>query len=420
MNTVLLLQGCAGILFFLGVSWLVSENRKAINLKHCLMGVVIQAVLAVLLLKAPYVHDCFISCSHGIMALKDATTEGTKFVFGYLGGSDLPFELKQEASAFIFAFGPLPMVMVISALAMLLFHWKILPFLVRILSKAFSKSLGIGGALGVCCGAKVFLGQTEAPLLVRPYMNSFSRSELFTIMTAGMATTSATIIVLYATLLESVVSNPIIHILTASIISIPASIVLSRLMIPQTTAVTNGEMVVPYKFSSSMEAISQGTSDGLQMFLGILAMVVVMLALVALANSILGVLPPVMGHTITLQWLFGLVLTPVTWLMGMPWGEAQVAANILGTKTVLNEVIAFIDLSKVPHGSLSEGSLLIMTYALCGFANLSSIGIQIAGLGTMAPERKKDIIDLAPKALLAGTMASCMSGTLVGILHRLF
>jgi CNT family concentrative nucleoside transporter len=412
-------QALLGILAFVGISWILSERRSKVHIKSVFGGLLTQFVLAFVILKISFIQNAFLLMSHGINELKLATLEGTKFVFGYLGGGDLPFMIKDGCSSFVFAFHALPMIIVISALSMLLFHWKILPAIVRVFSWGFSKTLNVGGALGVCAAAKVFLGQTDAPLLIRPYLDKLSKSELFTIMTAGMATTSATIMVLYGSLLEHTVANPISHILTASIISIPAAITISRILIPHEGADTSGEMVIPYHFSGSMDAVSQGAMDGMKLFLNIIAMLLVALAFVALVNSILSLIPTFGHEPLKLQTIFGWVMAPVTWLMGIPWSEAQVAGNLLGTKTVLNEVVAFISLGALPKGTLSPTTSLIMTYALCGFANFSSIGIQIGGIGTMAPSRRNEIIQLGFRALFAGTIASCLSGTMVGIISTL-
>ncbi|ARN84647.1 NupC/NupG family nucleoside CNT transporter [Candidatus Nucleicultrix amoebiphila] len=411
-------QGFLGVLVFLCIPWLLSENRKAVRLKTVVLGIGLQFLLAFLILKISYVQSLFLLLSRGVNALKMATQEGTKFAFGYLGGADLPFALKESANIFIFAFNALPMIIVVSSLAMLLFHWRILPIIVKGFSWALNRTLNVGGALGVCSAAKVFLGQTDAPLLIRPYLADISRSELFTIMTAGMATTSATIMVVYANILENTIPNPIVHILTASLISIPAAITISRLMIPHVGKDTSGELVVPYKFNGFMEAVSQGASDGMKLFLNILAIIIVMLALVALVNSLFNLLPHVGGEVLTLQRIFGWIMAPITWLMGIPWEEAKIAGNLLGTKTVLNEVVAFISLAALPKGLLNNHSSLIMTYALCGFANISSIGFQIGGIGTMAPTRRNEIIELGFRAVLTGTLSSCLSGTIVGILTR--
>ena len=415
LESPLIFQACLGILVFFIFPVALSENRRRIDYKFVVLGLAVQIFLAVVITKIAFVQSSFLWVSEGINKLKCATCEGTKFVFGYLGGGDVPFLMKEGASPFIFAFQPLPMVMVVSAISMLLFHWRILPIIVRGFSWALRKTLNIGGALGVCAAAKVFLGQTEAPLLIRPYLSQFTRSELFTVMTAGMATTSASIMILYGQILENTIQNPISHILTASIISIPAAITISRIMIPQTGEDTSGELVLPYHFSGAMDAVSQGASDGMKLFLNIIAMLIVALALVAIANYILDAFPDFNNEAVTLQRLLGFFMAPVTWLMGIPWEEAKAAGNLLGTKTILNEVVAFIDLSNL-KSALRPHTNLIMTYALCGFANLSSIGIQIGGLGTMVPERRAEIISLGFRALIAGTIASCLSGTIMGLL----
>lgn len=436
IDHLLLLQGFFGLFAFLGIGWLISENRKGIDKRAVTYAVLLQVALAILTTQVGYVRSFLLWISNGILALKQATVAGTSFVFGFLGGGDLPFQLKEGASSFIFAFQPLPMIMVVSALSMLLFHWGILPVVVRAFSFAFRKTLHMGGALGVCSAAKVFLGQTEAPLLIRPYLKHLTRSELFSVMTLGMATTSATIMVLYATLLEGTIAYPISHILTSSVISVPAAIAISRIIVPQNGLHTEGDLVMPYEFAGAMDAVSTGASDGMKLFLNIIAMLIVVLALVALTNAGLegltnlllwfySYLPNVLGLSestlnnptpVTLQQVFGLVMQPITWLMGIPWSEAFHAGELLGTKTVLNEIMAFIGLKGLPEGALSARTNVMMTYALCGFANFSSIGILIGGLGSMAPERRGEVIELGFKAMIAGTIASCMSGTIIGLL----
>lgn len=415
-NMGLIFQAIFGLILFFLLAWFLSENRRQVNFKAAILGFLVQVALAVLLIKVPIVREGILWLSKGVMALKDATAAGTGFVFGYLGGGTLPYQADQGANTFIFAFQALPMVIVISAIAMLLFYWRILPFIVRFFSGFFQKVFGIGGALGVCAAAKMFLGQTEAPLLVRPYLSQFSRSELFTVMTAGMATTSLSLIVVYALILDGTVPDPIAHILTASIIGVPAAITISRILIPHMGEQTSGHLVLPYQFSGSMEAITQGTSDGMKLYINILAMLIVFLAIVALVNAVLSLFPTLAGEPVTLQLLLGYILSPLAWLIGIPWEEAIPAGALLGKKTILNELIAFIGLTELPAGLLSAKSGVIMTYALAGFANLSSIAIQIGGIGTMVPERRQEIIALGLKAMIAGTIASCMSGAIVGIL----
>lgn len=414
-------QGVLGIFVFLGVAWLFSENRAGVQKRDIVVGLALQIGLAVIITQFPLIRSAFESLSRGVEILKHSTQAGTQFVFGYLGGGAVPFSVLPDSgsSTFIFALQALPTIMVVSALSMLLFHWGVLPLIVRVFSKALQNTMRIGGALGVVAASKVFLGNLEAPLLVRPYLKNFSRCELFTVMTCGMATTAASVMALYTSILEGTISNPIAHILTASIISIPAAITLSRILIPHEGAMTSGSLVAPYRFSNWMDAVTRGTSDGLTIFLHVMAMLIVVLALVSLLNALLAILPNLGGEAITMQRILGYVMAPVTWLMGIPWSEASAAGKLLGTKTVLNEIVAFLELSKLPRSELSAHSALIMTYALCGFANFSAIGIIIGGIGSMVPERRDEIVALGIKSVFAGTLATCMSGTIIGILTYL-
>ena len=415
---MLIAQAIFGIFIFIGFSWCLSENKAAVKKRLILRGILLQITLAVLLTRFPMISHVFEHLSKGVDALKNATQAGTTFVFGYLGGGDVPFQA--TGSTFIFALQALPMIMVVSALSMLLFHLGILPWIVRKISWFWRKVLNIGGALGTAAAAKIFLGNIEAPLIVRPYLKHFTRSELFTIMCCGMATTATTVMALYATILHDVIPNTIGHILTASIISIPAAITLARVVIPEGGEKTSGDVVVPYQFSNWMDAVSKGTSDGLNIFLNIAAMLIVVLALVTLGNSIMGLLPPLSGAALSFERIFGFFFAPITWLMGIPWSEAMTAGKLLGTKTVLNEVVAFIELSKLGKDALSPTSSLIMMYALCGFANLSVIGIVIGGMGSMVPERRQEIVSLSLRSLIVGTIATCLSGTIIGVLSRIF
>ncbi|MEI8320691.1 MAG: nucleoside transporter C-terminal domain-containing protein [Alphaproteobacteria bacterium] len=414
--TQTLIQAFLGMLAFVVICWLISENKKQIHLKQVGFGLGIQIIIAAAILHLPFIRCGFHYVAQGVVAVKEATLKGTTFVFGFLGGGDIPFDVK--GSTFIFAFQALPMIIVVSALSMLLFHLRILPLFVRGVSWIMRRSMGIGGALGVCAAAKVFLGQTDAPLLIRPYLKNMSRSEIFSVMCMGFSTTSATIMGLYAMVIEKSVPDSMVHILTASIISVPAAITLSRIVVPNTT-LTEGKVVMPYTFSGSMDAISKGTSDGMKLFVSIIAMLIVFVALVALGNKILGVFPDFYGEPITLQRTLGFLMAPIAWLMGIPWAESLTAGSLLGVKTVLNEFYAFTELAQVKTDSLSEHNRIIMTYALCGFANISSIGIMIGGLGILAPDKRDEIVSLSFKALAVGTLASCLSGTIIGILMKL-
>ena len=410
------LQGILGLLALIGLAWAISENRRRIRVRTIITGLFIQFALAVVMLKIPVFKEFFVVLNYGVMALDKATTAGTSFVFGYLGGGVLPFEEKVAGSSFIFAFQALPLVLVISALSSILFYWRILPLIVKAFSFLLQKILKIGGAVALGAAANVFLGMVEAPLLIRPYLRQLTRSELFITMTCGMANIAGTVMVLYAIILNKVMPEAMGHILVASILSTPAAIILSLIMIPETGEVTSGRLDPPQVATSTMDAIAKGTGEGITLLINIIAMLIVLVSLVALVNLILGLLPSLGGGPITLQRLLGYVMAPVAWLIGIPWSEALAAGSLLGTKTILNEFIAYIDLAKLPAETLNPRSQLIMIYALCGFANLGSLGIMIGGLGAMVPERRDEIVSLGMKSIFSGTMTTCMVGAVIGLL----
>jgi concentrative nucleoside transporter, CNT family len=383
-----MLQSLVGLLAFAGLAWLISEQKRRVSIPVVVIGLVIQLAIGLLLLKLPLFRDFFLALNRMVLSLEESTRAGTAMVFGYLGGGPLPFDEKFPGSSFVLAFRALPLVLVISALSALLFYWKILPVVVRGFSRGLEKSMGLGGAEGLGVSANIFVGMVEAPLFIRPYLGQMTRSELFTLMTSGMATIAGTVMVLYASILSRTIPDIMGHILTASIISVPAAVVISKIMVPETGAPTAGKIEIPITANSAMDAITKGTISGIQLLINIIAMLVVLVALVHLANLILGLLPDLGGRTITLQRMLGILMAPIVWLMGVPWAEATTAGALMGTKTVLNELLAYLDLSNLPAGALSERSKLIMTYAMCGFANPGSLGIMIGGLGTMAPERR--------------------------------
>lgn len=409
-------QGVLGVLFILLFAWAISENRRKVEAWPVIIGLLLQFFLALALLKFPPFKSLFLMINQGAMALEKATMSGTSLVFGYLGGGELPFDEKFPGASFLLAFRALPLVLVISAISSLLFYWRVLPFVVGIFSTLLQKTLRIGGAVGVGTAANIFIGMIEAPLLIKPYFSKLSRSELFTIMTCGMSTIAGTVLFLYAAILQNVIPEALSQILTASIISAPAAIVVSRLMIPQEGPLTAGGIEDINESKSSMDAITRGTTDGLALLLNIVAMLIVLVALVSLVNLGLGLLPDLAGEPVSLQRILGILLAPFVWLLGIPWAEAMTAGSLLGTKTILNEFIAYLNLAGLPDGALSPKSRLIMTYAMCGFANFGSLGIMIGGMGTMAPERRNDIVSLGFKSILAGTLATCMTGAIVGLL----
>ena len=411
------IQSLFGFLTLAVLAWGLSENRRAVRMKTALIGIVLQVALALILLKLPGSQEVFLALNRLAQGLEDATRAGTGFVFGYLGGAPLPFDEKHPGMAYVLAFRGLPLVLVTSALSALLFHWKILPAVVRFFAWVLRRTLGVGGVEGLGTAANVFVGMVEAPLFTRPYLAAISRSELFTIMTGGMATIAGTVMVLYASILERTIPGIMGHLLTASLISAPAAITVAKIMIPETGEPSTGKLELPRTARSAMDAITQGTTDGIRLLLNIVAMLIVLVALVHLVNALLGLLPPMGGASpITLQGLLGYVMAPVVWLMGIPWTEAIPAGTLMGTKTVLNELLAYLDLAALPAGVLQERTRLIMTYAMCGFANFGSLGIMIGGMGAMVPERRDEIVGLGLRSIVSGTLATCMTGAVVGIL----
>lgn len=409
-------QGIVGLFVLIGIAWSCCENRKAIQWRHVAAGLALQAVLAVLLVRLPVSQSVFIWLNRAVLALEQATTAGTTLVFGYLGGGLLPFSEPFSGSAYILAFRALPLVLVVSALSSLLFYWKILPLIVKAGSWLLERTLGVGGALGVSAAANVFVGMVEAPLMIRPYLQQMSRGELFAVMTCGMSTIAGTVLVLYASILNPVLPDALGHILTASLISAPAALSIALLMVPHSGEMTTGRIDPPVTASSAMDAVVQGTVQGLKLLLNIVAMLVVLIALVSLVNIFLGVLPEVAGAPLTLQRLLGWGFAPLSWSLGVPWHEAVVAGSLLGTKTILNELVAYLNLASLDPTELSMRSRLIMTYSLCGFANLGSLGIMLGGIGVMVPERREDIVSLGFKSIIGGTLATCMTGAVVGLL----
>lgn len=411
-----LLQSLLGYTTFVALAWLLSENRRGVPWRTVVGGIALQFVLATVLLKLPGAQASFAVLNDALIAIEKATRAGTSTVFGYLGGAPLPYAENAPGASFVFALQALPIVLVMSALSALLFHWRILPRLVQAMSWLLVKTLGVGGAVGVSTAANVFVGMVEAPLLVKPYLARVSRGELFIILSAGMAGVAGTVMALYAGIVGPRIPGALGHILAASFISAPAAIVFSVLLIPPQGAPTGSELKLARVDASSMDAITRGTTEGLQLLLNIVAMMIVLVALVALANSLLA-LVPFGGSPLSLQRALGLLMAPLAWLAGVGWDEAGTAGALLGTKTILNELIAYIDLAALPPDALSERSRLIMLYALCGFANLGSLGIMIGGLTAMVPERRAEIVDIAPRSLVAGTLATLSCGAIVGMLH---
>ena len=407
------MQGLIGVIVFLTIAWALSERRKGVKIQEVLVGLGIQVLLAFFLLRVEVVREALLGLNYIVRAIEYATTEGTKVVFGFLGGDALPFELTADSAPYIFAFRVLPQILVFSVVIALLWYWRILPPIIRLFAAILRRSLGVGGAVGVSASASVFLGMVEAPMVIRAYLKNLSRSELFVVMTCGMSTVAGSIMVLYANLLGPIIEGALGHVLIASVVNVIGAVYIARLMVPSDSGSEAGDLVDSLKYESVMDAISRGASDGLRLVANVAVMVIILVSLVALCNFILGLIP--LETPLTLQRMMGWLFAPIAWLMGISWIEASAAGSLLGTKLVLNELIAFMQLSEIGDG-LSAHARLIMTYALCGFTNFGSLGILIGGVGALAPERRSDLLSLGPKTLVSGTIVACLTGTIVGLI----
>jgi len=414
------LQSALGVIAIIGLAFATSENRGAVNWPQAGIGLGVTVALALVMLKVPKAEVAFAAINDGVNAIATATRAGTAFVFGYVGGGPLPFEVKEPTATFILGFQALPVVLVMSVLSSLLFYWRIMPPIVRGFSWALERTLDVGGAVGLSTAANIFVGQVEAPLFIRPYLVKLSRGEMFVVMTGGMAGIAGTVFVLYATILANAIPNAAGHIVVCSVLGAPAAILISLIMVPDTKRAHIGgvlaDLEVEQVATSTMDAVVKGTGAGLELLLNIVAMLIVFVALVHLANAMLGLLPDLYGAPVTLQRLLGFVMAPVCWLMGIPWSEAVTAGGLMGIKTILNELIAYLQLAALPDGALSPRSRLIMLYAMCGFANFGSLGIMMAGLSTMCPEKRDEVVSLGLKSIVSGTLTTCLLGAIVGML----
>jgi len=411
-----IVHALAGLAAIAAVAWAASEDRARVPWRTVLGGFALAFALAALCLRLPPAAAALASLNAVVDALDRATTAGTAMVFGYLGGGPKPFPESDPGASFVLAFRALPIVLVTAALSALLFHLGILPAIVRAFARVLSGTLGLGGTVGVAAAANVFVGMVEAPLVVRPYLARLSRGELFIVMVGGMATIAGTVHVLYATILGPRVPGALAHLLVASLVATPVSIAIAALMVPPSRT-DDAEVRFEREDANAIAAIARGTGEGLVLLLNIVAMLIVFVALVALVNALLGALPAVAGAPLSLERLLGIAFAPLAWACGVPWGEAMVAGRLLGTKTVLNELLAYLDLAALPDAALSPRSRVLMTYALCGFANFGSLGIMLGGMGTMLPpERRGELSSLGVKSIVAGLLSTCATAALVGVL----
>ena len=410
-------QAALGLIVLLAFAWAISEDRRRIQWRTVIAGVGLQLAFAVVLIWMPIANKVLFLVNDAAEALHKATEIGTAFVFGYLAGLSLPFAETHPGASFILAFQALPLVLTISALASLLFHWGILQRITGAFAWLLRRSMGVGGPLALGAAVHIFVGMVEAPLLVRPYLARMQRGELFALMTCGMAGVAGTVMVIYGALLSATVPNALGNILIASVISTPAGLAVAALMVPfGPPEEAEGRLEIHDKPVSAMDALVKGTMDGVPILAAIIATLLVTVSLVALLNMGLALLPGWDGAPITLQRIFALPFRPAMWLIGVPWAETGLASSLMATKTVLNEFVAYLHFSQLPQDALSPRTRMILTYALCGFANFGSLGITIGGLGAMIPARRHEIVGLGMRSILSGTIATCMSGAVAGAL----
>ena len=410
------MQGLLGIGVLLGLAWLVSEDRRAVSARAIGAGLALQFVIALALLRFAPVRDTLLLANHVVSAIESSTRAGTTFVFGFLGGGDPPFNVDNPGGVYLFAFRILPQIVVFSVLVALAWYWRILPLVIQAFAWVLRRTLGVGGAVGVGAGSSMFLGMVEAPLVIRAYLKNLSRSEFFVVLTAGMSCVAGSIMVLYANVLKNVIDGALGHILIASVVNVIGAIVIARVMIPSEETTEGGDVADSLSYGSVMDAITRGTTDGLRLAVNVGAMLIVLVSLIALVNTMISSFV-VGGESLTLQRVMGWLFAPIAWLIGIPWSEAMQGGSLLGTKLVLNELVAYVQLAATPPDALSAHSRLILTYALCGFANFGSLGITLGGVGALVPERRIELFELAPKTLISGTIVNCLTGAIVGIVY---
>ncbi len=400
------------------VAWLLSENKRRFPFLLTLGALGLQAGLVLALFALPDSEAALGAIDGVVGGLASATDKGTAFVFGYLGGApeQQPFPIRSEGNLFIFGFRVLPLILVISALSALLWHWRILKWITHGFGFLFQRTMGLTGPSALAVAANIFMGMVESPIVIRAYLDRLTRSELFLMMVVGLATVAGSTMVAYVLILQDTLPNAAGHILVASIISAPAGILLARIIIPEDKSGAHLEPGVELKYESSIDAITRGVQDGVMVAVNVAAMLMVFVAFVWIVNNMLAMAPDVNGAPLTLQRIFGYVFAPVAYLIGLPWAESQQGGAILGSKLFLTEFIAYIELGAIPVDALSERSRMILTYAICGFANVASVGIMTGGMTVLMPQRRAEIFALAWKSLAPGFMATLMTAAVVAAL----
>ncbi len=407
------MQAIIGIFVVLGLACALSEHRREVRWLPILVILGIQLVIAATLIRVPFIAQHLNHLNVVVNAISSATSEGTSFVFDYLGGGQLPFELTSESPPYIFATQLLPQILVFAVLVAILWYWRVLPMLIKGVAWILQRTVRIGGAVSVAAAASFFVGMVESPMMIRGYLKSITRSEFFVVITCGMSTVAGSMMVLYVLVLGDVVDSSLGHIVSASILNIFGSILIASVMVPDDRITTAGEVEDVYKYNSFFDALTRGATDGTKVVINIIAMLIVFISLVALINQVLGLIS-IGGEPLTLQRITAIVFQPFTWCMGIPWSDANSAGNLMATKLVINELVAYEQLGRT-GGELTTRSSLILTYAICGFTNVGSVGILIGGISSLVPERRKDLLSLAPRTLISGTLVAMLTGSIVGV-----
>ncbi len=400
--------GILGLFTLLSIALLLSENRSAINIKTVLYGLIFQLIFALFILKTPFGAPIFSFLDKSINILISFSSSGSDFLFkSYIDGVGF------HPGLINFAFSTLPTIIFFSSLVAVLYHFRILQAIIKFIARRMQLTLGTSGSETLSVAGNIFLGQTESPLMVRPFVSKMTKSELMAVMTGGFATVSGGVLAIYVSWLTDI-QGIAGHLIAASVMSAPAALVVAKIIYPETDeSQTMGDVNVNIEQTNinAMEALSNGATDGLKLAANIAAMLIAFISFVAMVNYFLS-----FGGT-SMEEIFGIIFRPLAWTMGVPWNEAQLVGMLMGKKIVLTELVAYGDLQNlIRDGMISERSAIISTYALCGFSNFASIGIQLGGIGAMAPERKKDLAKLVTKAMFGGAIASWLTATIAGLL----
>ena len=406
-----------GMALIFAIAWGLSENKKKFPVKIVLGAVAIQFAFALILFGIDPIRDGLFGANKVVDQLIAATAYGTQFVFGPIFGTQAGWEAHVGQPGPIFAVHLLPLIIVVAALSAILWHWHILRWVTKGFASIFRRFMGLGGATSLAVSANIFMGMTEAPVLIKPYLRGMTRSEIFILMTAGFATVAGSVLVLYGAFLTPTMPHALGQLLAASLIAAPAAVALALVMVPETVDEKQRAHEPDFEYESTMDAFATGASDGLKILANIVTMLIAALALLYLVNAALGAIPiEIGGLRLSIERILGWLFMPLMYMVGVPFDEAAKSGSLIGVKTVLTEFIAFLQLAEIPADEMTQRTRMITAHAINGFANFGSIGILIGGLSIIEPSRRTTFLELAWKTLIAGTLATCLSAAVVGAL----